>query len=81
MRQHRQCMKHTFTVVLEHGNDGWWVAHAPLLHATAQGKSRGVALRRIQGLIEFALDDMRASGQPVPSERSRVEVVRLRATA
>ena len=74
-------MKRTFTVVLERGDDGWWTAHVPLLHATAQGKSRAAALRRIQGMIDFALDDMRASGQPVPSEQSRVEVVRLRASA
>jgi predicted RNase H-like HicB family nuclease len=51
-------MKRTVTVVLER-DDGWWTAHAPLLHATAQGKSRATALRRIQGLIEFALDALR----------------------
>ncbi len=63
MRQHRQRMKRTVTVVLERADDGWWTAHAPPLHATAQGKSRATALRRIQGLIAFALDDLRASGQ------------------
>jgi len=56
-------MKRTVTVVLERADDGWWTAHAPPLHATAQGKSRATALRRIQGLIAFALDDLRASGQ------------------
>lgn len=73
-------MKRSFTVVLERGDDAWWIAHVPLLHATAQGRSRATALRRAQGLIEFALEDMRASGRRVPAERSRVEVVRLRAT-
>ncbi len=74
-------MKHTFTVVLERGDDGWWVAHVPLLHATAQGRSRATTLKRAQALIEFAVDDLRAAGQLVPAERSRVEVVRLRASA
>jgi predicted RNase H-like HicB family nuclease len=74
-------MKRSFTVVLERGDDGWWVAHVPFLHATAQGRSRATALKRVQGLIEFAIDDLRAAGQPIPAERSRVEVVRLRASA
>ena len=72
-------MVRTFTVVLERAEGSWWVAHVPALHATAQGRSRAAALRRVRALIDFAVEDMRASGQAIPGERSRVEFVRVRA--
>lgn len=74
-------MVRTFTVVLERGERGWWVAHVPALHATAQGRSRSTTLRRARALIAFAVEDMRSAGQPFPTESSRVEFVRVRASA
>jgi predicted RNase H-like HicB family nuclease len=55
-------MVRTFAVVLER-DDGWWVAHVPALHATAQGRSRCTALRRARALIDFAVEDMRAASR------------------
>lgn len=51
-------MQRRYTVVLHKAEDGWWVANVPILHATAQGRTRSVALKRAKSLIRFALDTM-----------------------
>jgi len=69
------------TVFLQRAEDGWWVANVPVLHATAQARTRPSALKRAKSLIAFALDTIRKEGSMPPTEdRSNLEVVRIRAT-
>jgi len=73
-------MSRSYTVILQKAEGGWWVANVPLLHATAQGKTRSIALKRAQSLTQFAIDSMRQEGSKPPAEsRSNLEVVRIRA--
>ena len=73
-------MNRSYTVILHRAEDGWWVANIPMIHATAQGQTRSVALKRAQSLTRFALDTMRKEGSKPPTEdRSNLEVVRIRA--
>lgn len=73
-------MQRQYTVVLQKGDDGWWVANIPILHATAQGRTRAVALKRAKSLIQFALDVIYDEGKEPPVEdRSSLEVVRVQA--
>ena len=51
-------MSRSYTVILHRAEDGWWVANIPMLHATAQGKTRSIALKRAQSLTQFAIDTM-----------------------
>jgi predicted RNase H-like HicB family nuclease len=73
-------MQRHYTVVLQKGDDGWWVANVPILRATAQGRTRSVALKRAKSLIRFALDTIHDEGALPPVEdRSSLEVVRVQA--
>ena len=73
-------MKQSYTVILHRAEDGWWVANVPMLHATAQGRTRSVALKRARSLVRFAVGAMRKEGAKPPVEgRSSLEVVRVRA--
>lgn len=70
-------MNRQYTVIL-HKDNGWWVANVPTLHATAQGRSRSVALKRAKSLIRFALDTIQDEGAKPPVEdRSSLEVIRV----
>jgi predicted RNase H-like HicB family nuclease len=73
-------MQRQYTVVLQRGEDGWWVANVPILHATAQGRTRSSALKRAKSLIQFALESIRDEGAKPPVEdRSSLAVVRVQA--
>ena len=73
-------MRRQYTVVLQRGDDGWWVANVPMLHATAQGRTRSIALKRAKSLIRFALDAIRGEGTNPPVEdRGSLEIVRVQA--
>jgi len=73
-------MQRRYTVVLQKEEDGWWVANVPILHATAQGRTRAVALKRARSLIRFALDVIRGEGSKPPVEdRTSLDVVRVQA--
>lgn len=73
-------MRHSYTVIMHRGEDGWWVANVPLLNATTQGRTRSTALKRAKSLIQFALQTIRSEGAEPPIEdRSKLEVVRVRA--
>jgi predicted RNase H-like HicB family nuclease len=73
-------MKHGYTVILHRAEHGWWVANVPILHATAQGRTRSTALKRAKSLIQFALETIQGEGAKPPVEdRSSLEVVRVRA--
>ena len=73
-------MRRQYTVVLQKGEDGWWIANVPILHATAQGCTRSTALKRAKSLIQFALDTMRNEGTKLPVEDpSSLTVVKVQA--
>jgi predicted RNase H-like HicB family nuclease len=73
-------MDTNYTVILNRTQDGWWVANVPILHATAQGRTRSTALKRANSLIRFALDTIQKEGTKPPVEnRSNLEVIRVRA--
>jgi len=73
-------MNRRYTVLLQKGDDGWWIANIPILHATAQGRTRSVALKRAKSLIQFALDVSHDEGVLPPIEdRGSLEVVRVQA--
>jgi predicted RNase H-like HicB family nuclease len=73
-------MRRQYTVVLQKGEDGWWVANVPIFHATAQGRTRSTALKRAKSLIQFALHTMRDEGAKPPVEDpSSLAVVRVQA--
>ena len=73
-------MRHGYTVILHRAEHGWWVANVPILHATAQGRTRYTALKRAKSLIQFALETIQGEGAKPPVEdRSSLEVVRVRA--
>jgi predicted RNase H-like HicB family nuclease len=73
-------MRRHYTVVLQKGDDGWWVANIPILHATAQGRTRSLALKRAKSLIRFAVDTIQDEGANPPVEdRTSLEVVRVQA--
>lgn len=73
-------MRRNYTVILQRGDDGWWVANVPILHATAQGRTRTAALKRAKSLIRFALDAIQDEGANPPIEdRSSLEIVQVQA--
>ena len=73
-------MRRQYTVVLQKGEDGWWIANVPILHATGQGRTRSTALKRAKSLIQFALDTMRNEGTKLPVEDpSSLTVVKVQA--
>jgi len=73
-------MQRQYTVILQKGDDGWWVANVPILHATAQGRTRSAALKRAKSLIQFALNTIRVEGANPPVEDpSSLAVVRVQA--
>ena len=73
-------MRRHYTVVLQKGDNGWWVANVPILHATAQGRTRSLALKRAKSLIQFALDTIQDEGANPPVEDcTSLEVVRVQA--
>lgn len=63
-------MQRSYTVIIHRGEDGWWVANVPLLHATTQGRNRSTALKRAKSLIRFALETIQSEG----AERLRLRV-------
>jgi predicted RNase H-like HicB family nuclease len=73
-------MQRSYTVIIHRGEDGWWVANVPLLHATTQGRNRSTALKRAKSLIRFALETIQSEGAEPPVEGpSNLDVVRVRA--
>jgi len=64
-----------YTVILERGDTNWG-AHVPdLPGCVAVGDSRAVVLSLIREAIEFHIESLKASGEPVPEPRSEGGVV------
>lgn len=61
-----------YTVVLQREDDGGYVVTVPTLPGcVSQGSTREEALRNIEEAIEVYLEDVKASGEPIPAEDGR----------
>ncbi len=69
-------MRREFTVIIEKGDDGYFVVHCPALQGCwSQGKTREEAMMNAREAIELYLESLIANGEPVPEEDvERVEV-------
>jgi predicted RNase H-like HicB family nuclease len=56
-------------VILYPGEDGYWVAECPSLPGCiSQGKTKEEAIANIKEAIELYVEDLIASGEPVPED-------------
>lgn len=56
-------------VVIAPGEDGWFVAEVPSLPGCiSQGRTRAEAILNIREAIALYVEDLEASGQPVPED-------------
>jgi predicted RNase H-like HicB family nuclease len=61
-----------YTVVLQRENDGGYVVSVPALPGcVSQGDTREEALKNIEEAIELYLEDVKAAGEPIPTEDGR----------
>jgi predicted RNase H-like HicB family nuclease len=61
-----------YTVVLQRENDGGYVATVPALPGcVSQGDTREEALKNIEEAMELYLEDIKAAGEPIPTEDGR----------
>jgi predicted RNase H-like HicB family nuclease len=61
-----------YTVVLQRENDGGYVATVPALPGcVSQGETREEALRNVEEAMELYLEDVKAAGEPIPTEDGR----------
>jgi predicted RNase H-like HicB family nuclease len=61
-----------YTVVLQRENDGGYVATVPALPGcVSQGDTREEALKNIEEAMELYLEDVKAAGEPIPTEDGR----------
>ena len=60
---------HRYAVILEPGEDGYIVAHAPALPGLwTQGITRADAIKNAREAIELYVESLRAHGEPIPAE-------------
>ncbi|MBI3893395.1 MAG: type II toxin-antitoxin system HicB family antitoxin [Candidatus Wallbacteria bacterium] len=73
-------MTRKFTVVLEPGEDGFFLVSCPALRGCrSQGKSREEALRNIREAIEVFVESLEADGEPIPEEIAEYTAVEVEA--
>jgi predicted RNase H-like HicB family nuclease len=61
-----------YTVVLEHEEDGGYVASVPALPGcVSEGDTRDQALANIREAIELYVEDCRDAGDPIPTEAGK----------
>lgn len=64
-----------YTVVIELGEDDFWIAHVPsLVGCHSQGKTREEALQNIKEAIELYLETCISFGDPIPQPAKEIEV-------
>ncbi len=64
--------EYKFHVVIEKGENGWFVASVPNLHGCyTQGRTRKQALERIHEVIELCIEELKEQGMPIPQEESQ----------
>lgn len=62
--------EHQYTVVVEEGEDGGFVAICPSLnHVASQGESVEEALANVTEAMEVYIETLREHGDPVPTPR------------
>jgi predicted RNase H-like HicB family nuclease len=72
---------HTFQVIVEQDEAGWYVAECPALKACyTQGKTYEEAIQNIKDVIEMCLEELKATGQPVPAQAEIISVRRVEVT-
>ncbi|WP_092050628.1 type II toxin-antitoxin system HicB family antitoxin [Planctomicrobium piriforme] len=70
--------KHTFQVLVEQDEEGWYVAECPALKGCyTQGKTYEEVMDNIRDVIELCLEELRASGQSVPTQPEIISVRRV----
>jgi predicted RNase H-like HicB family nuclease len=74
--------KHVFQVIIEQDEAGWYVAVCPALAACyTQGATYEEALANIKDVIGMCLEELKATGQPVPVSPEIVSVRRVEVSA
>lgn len=70
--------KRVFPVVIEQDEAGRFVAECPGLRACyTQGKTYEEALDNIRDVIELCLEQLKASGEPIPTQSEIISVRRI----
>ena len=63
-----------YTVVIELGEDGYWISHVPSLPGChSQGKTRDEALINIKEAIELYLETCISFRDPIPPPAKEIE--------
>jgi predicted RNase H-like HicB family nuclease len=69
-----------FTVILEHESDGGYHAFCPALKGChTQGETIDETLANIREAVELYVEDLKASGEPVPVEDILIKPVEVAA--
>jgi predicted RNase H-like HicB family nuclease len=72
---------HTFQVIVEQDEAGWYVAECPALKACyTQGKTYEEAITNIKDVITMCLEELKANGQPLPDQPEIISVRRVEVT-
>ncbi len=73
---------HTFQVVVEQDEAGYFVAECPAFRACyTQGKTYEEAIRNIRDVISMCLAELKASGEPIPNQPEIIGVKRVQVPA
>ena len=71
---------YNYTVILEREEDGGYHAFVPALRGClTQGDTIEQVLERVQEAIEVYLDDLKAEGEPIPTEDILIKSVKVAA--
>lgn len=63
-----------YAVIIERGEDNYWVAHAPSLPGChSQGKTREEAIKNIKEAIELYIETCISFGDPIPVPSKEIE--------
>ena len=68
-----------YLVILEEGQSGYGAYVPDLPGCVAAAESRDEVVSLIQEAIEFHIEGLRNSGEPIPEPKSRSELVEVRA--
>lgn len=70
--------KHTFQVIVEQDEEGWYVAECPALKACyTQGRTYEEAIENIKDVIALCLEELTEAGKPVPRQPEIISVRRV----
>ena len=73
---------HTFQVIVEQDEAGWYVAECPALKACyTQGATYEEALENIKDVIAMCLEELKSRGQAVPASPEIISVRQIEVSA